>query len=64
MTAIYPGMTAGEARAAGENIDEDVPDDAILVVDGMALGLAKGSLEVEICFVNPRWSWDPRDQPN
>lgn len=66
--SLYPGITAGEAREAEEDVPEDVPDGAILVVDNFHLGgltlSPKGGVFLDLHLVNPRWVWCDAEEMN
>lgn len=58
--AIYPGMTAAEARAVGEDVPSEVPDDAVLAVDSFVCEarLAEdGRVSVQTTILGARWEW-------
>ncbi len=59
--SLWPGITAGEARAAGEDVDVLVPDDATLLVERMEVVDAvrvDGRTVVSHRLVGARWCWD------
>jgi hypothetical protein len=64
----WPGMTAAEARAMGDDVPLEVPDDALLCVEAMQVldyeVREDGSRQVTWKLIGARWVWDPDDAPN